>query len=299
MQTTTSAYAKHLFSLLLFGTNGIVASVIALPSYEIVFLRTLLGSLFMLIVFFLSGRRFGKTDRKDVFFLILSGVSMGISWMFLYEAFRHVGVSIASLLYYTGPVIIMALSPWLFKEALTSVKIAGFGAVLAGLVLLNANAFHERGTAWGVFCGLMSALTYASMVIFNKKAVSITGLKNTTLQLVTSAVTVGLFVGLKQPFALRIAADDWLPILLIGILNTGVGCYLYFSSIRHLPVQTVAVLGYLEPLTAILFSAILLQERLRGMQIAGAILIIGGAVCADLVRVKTAPFNAKVPPAPD
>jgi drug/metabolite transporter (DMT)-like permease len=279
-------YIKHLFSLLLFGMNGTVASKISLSSYEIVFMRTLLGSLFMLAVFLISGKRLGNTDRRDLFFLTLSGVSMGISWMFLYEAFRHVGVGIASLLYYTGPVIIIALSTWLFGERLTPAKLVGFGAVLVGLILLNLNAFQERSTMWGVFCGVMSALTYASMIIFNKKAKSIGGLKNATLQMLISFLTVTVFIGVKQQFIFRIQPTDWLPILLIGILNTGVGCYLFFSSIGHLPVQTVAAFGYMEPLSAILFSILFLHERLRGVQIVGAILILGGAITADVISNK-------------
>lgn len=285
-------YIKHIVSLLLFGMNGTVASMISLSSYEIVFMRTLLGSLFMFAVFMFGSRKFGTTERKDLLFLILSGISMGISWMFLYEAFNHVGVGIASLLYYSGPVIIIALSPRLFGERLTLATFAGFGVVLCGLVLLNLNAFQERGTMWGVFCGLMSALTYASMVIFNKKAKSITGLKNATLQLFVSFVTVGIFIGIKQQFIIRIAPNDWLLILLLGLLNTGFGCYLFFSSIGRLPVQTVAVFGYLEPLSAILFSFIFLHERLHGVQIIGAVLILSGAVIADVARKKPVPDAA-------
>ncbi len=61
------------------------------------------------------------------------------------------------------------------------------------------------------------------------------------------------------------------------MLNTGVGCYLYFSSIGALRAQTVAVCGYLEPLSAVLFSALLLGERLLTLQVVGAVLILTGA----------------------
>ena len=51
---------------------------------------------------------------------------MGASWMFLYEAYQQIGVSLASLLYYCGPVIVMVLSPLIFKEKLTAPKAVGF-----------------------------------------------------------------------------------------------------------------------------------------------------------------------------
>ena len=68
---------------------------------------------------------------------------------------------------------------------------------------------------------------------------------------------------------------------IFGLLNTGIGCYFYFSSIGNLPVQTVAICGYLEPLSAVFFSVLLLGERLLPSQILGAILILGGAVFGE------------------
>lgn len=75
------------------------------------------------------------------------------------------------------------------------------------------------------------------MVIFNKKAKSITGLENAMLQLFISFLTVAVFVSLKQGLIFEVAAGDWLPILVLGLINTGIGCYFYFSSIGGLPVQ--------------------------------------------------------------
>ena len=121
------------------------------------------------------------------------------------------------------------------------------------------------------------------MVIFNKKAKDITGLENAALQLIISFLTVAFFVGFKQGFAINIPQSSILPIVILGLLNTGIGCYFYFSSIRKLPVQTVAVCGYLEPLSAVLFSALLLKEIMLPLQIIGAILILGGAVFIDIV----------------
>ena len=76
------------------------------------------------------------------------------------------------------------------------------------------------------------------------------------------------------------------PVLLLGVVNTSIGCYFYFSSIGHLPVQTVAICGYLEPLSALLFSATLLGEKLGFTQIVGAVLILGGAAFGELAGQK-------------
>ena len=70
--------------------------------------------------------------------------------------------------------------------------------------------------------------------------------------------------------------------LCIGLVNTGLGCYLYFSSMGELPVTRVAVCGYLEPLSAVVLSAVLLGEPMTAANILGAALILGGAVYSEM-----------------
>ncbi|WP_313770619.1 DMT family transporter [Bacillus sp. S/N-304-OC-R1] len=60
----------------------------------------------------------------------------------------------------------------------------------------------------------------------------------------------------------------------------------YFSSIGRLPVQSVSILGYLEPLSALVFSAAILGEKLSLVQLVGAVLILGGAAYGELFRSK-------------
>jgi len=277
------AFIKYLSALLLFGLNGIVASHIALNSYEIVFLRTLIGSILLLFLFLLSKGRFHiKEYKKDTLFITLSGIAMGTSWMFLYEAYQQIGVSLSSLLYYCGPVIVMILSPLIFKEKLTIPKLVGFAIVLIGILLVNGNAADGNINTWGLFCAAMSAVTYFFMVTLNKQAKNITGMENSVIQLVVSFLTVAVFVGFKQRFIIRVPGEAWVWILILGVVNTGIGCYLYFSPLAKLPVQTVAVCGYLEPLSAVVFAALLLGETMTPVQIVGAGCIIGGAMIGEL-----------------
>lgn len=279
------AYIKHILSLMLFGTNGVIASFILLSSYEIVLFRTLIGSALLLLLFKAKGEHFQFfRHKRDSLFLLLSGISMGASWMFLYESYQQIGVGIGTLIYYCGPVIVMVLSPLMFGEKLTVPKIFGFFVVLAGLFFLSGDIMLSHGSVWGIACGLLSAVTYFSMVTMNKKSVRITGMENAVLQLIISFFTVSLFILIKQGFAIDLRGVNWLPILLLGVLNTGIGCYLYFSTLSTLPVQSVAVLGYLEPLLAVLFSALFLSESMGPLQWIGAVCIIGGAMIVEFVK---------------
>ena len=282
-----NAYFKYIVALLLFGSNGIVASHIALSSYEIVFTRTLIGALFLILIFVISKQKLnGPKNPPQLVFLVISGVAMGTSWMFLYEAYPQIGVSLATLAYYCGPIIVMILSPLLFREKISSAAILGLLAVIAGMLCVNGQALLQGSASWGLMFGVLSAVMYAFMVIFNKKATSITGLENPMWQLIISFLTVAVFVTFKQGFSIDRINGNWIPILILGLVNTGIGCYFYFSSIGKLTVQTVAIFGYLEPLSALLFSAALLGETLSLLQIVGAVLILGGAAFGELFRGK-------------
>ncbi|MDN4492554.1 DMT family transporter [Ureibacillus aquaedulcis] len=285
-------YFKYVTALLLFGSNGIVASFVLQNSYEIVYFRTLIGSLFLIVLFALSKRKFGFWKNKiHMLYLMISGVAMGGSWIFLFEAYTQIGVSVATLAYYCGPVIVMILSPFFFKEKMTSAKLLGFLSVIIGMICVNGQAFLQGQLSSGLIFGLLAAVMYTLMVIFNKKATSITGLENATCQLIISFLTVAIFMGLKQGFSVEIADGNLLPILILGVINTGIGCYFYFSSIGRLPVQSVSILGYLEPLSALIFSGAFLGEMLSPVQILGAALILGGAAYGELFQPKVVFLN--------
>jgi Predicted permeases len=284
------AYFKYLFVLFLFGSNGIIASYIPLNSYEIVFTRTLIGSVFIIAVILFSKRKLQLwKNRKHFGLLILSGFAMGASWMFLYEAYSQIGVGIATLAYYFGPVLVLVFSSLVYRERISFRKMLGCYAALLGMVFVNGTALLQSGLSQGLLFGILSAFMYALMVILNKKAASITGLENAMWQLCASFFIVALFTLAKQRGTISLTSQNILPILFLGVVNTGIGCYLYFSSIQQLNAQTVAILGYLEPLSALALSALILHEQLTHIQILGAVLILGGAVFGEVFQRRKFP----------
>ena len=78
---------------MLFGSNGIVASGIALDGYKIVYLRCIIGITVLLLLFLLTRqKRNVKGYERDLCFLAISGAAMGGNWLFLYEAYQQIGV---------------------------------------------------------------------------------------------------------------------------------------------------------------------------------------------------------------
>lgn len=281
-------YIKYLMGLLLFGSNGYVASHIALSSYTIVLLRSVLGVILLAVLFYLSGHR-AKTflqNKKDSLFVILSGIAMAADWLLLFEAYQQIGVSLSILINYCGPFIVIALSPFVLKEKLHGRKIIALVVAFAGVILISGSSALNGINIRGLLCAVLSAFAYACMVLANKKSTTIVGMENSMLQLFTTMVVVAVFSVITQRIPSAIDTGSIFPILWLGLINTGLGCYLYFSSISEIPAQSVSLLGYLEPLSGVLLSVILLGERMSALQILGGLLILAGALFGENILFK-------------
>ena len=268
---------KYILGLLLFGSNGVVASFISLRSQEIVLLRSILGSMFLLALFFLTKGRFTiREHKRDFIFVAFSGIAMAADWLLLFEAYARIGISLGMIINYCGPVIVIVCSATLFSEEITVKTIFALFSALAGAVLISWQGIQNGIDRLGLLLAVLSAFAYAAIVVLNKMSKQITGTENATVQLLSTCIVVLLYVYCKQGLHINTPTGSFLPVLWIGIINTGLGCFLYFSSISGLPAQTVAICGYLEPLSAVLFSVIILREVLLPLQILGGIMILGG-----------------------
>ncbi len=278
------AYVQYFAALLLFGMNGLLVSAIHLPSCEIVFLRTLLGSavLFCLVAVLKPA----KLSRRDCLFVVGSGIAMGASWTVQYEAFQLIGVGVSSLVYCLGPVLIVALAPRLLGEQPSATHKVGLGIVLLGVVLINGQALGAGASVAGIVCALATVVAYVAMVLLIKRAKDTCGMRGPAVQMLAAcmfscAASIALQAAGVEQLAVP-AASDAIPLLLLGLVNGGICCYWYFDSISKLPAQSVAVCDYLEPLSALLLSAAVLGETLGAWQVAGAVLVFAGAIGSEL-----------------
>lgn len=275
-------FFKYILAMLIFGTNGVIASQIPLSGAEIVLTRTILGSIVLALMFLILKNKPNLMEMKQQWkWMLLSGASMALSWVCLFEAYQKANVSVATLEYYCGPVIVMALSPIVFKEKLTPVKMAGITLVAIGMVFINKEGLTSVASSAGLVFGLLSAVFYGSMIISNKKIKNLTGLDLTLAQLVIAGILVAPYVWFTRTGGVVLGPEAVAAIIFLGIVNTGFACFLYFSSIHDLPAQTVAMCSYIDPLVTLLLSSLFLRERMSALQTAGAVLILGGAAFGE------------------
>lgn len=268
----------YIVSLLIFGSNGVFASHIDMTSAEIVCMRTLIGSLALILVLLVSRTKLDwAVMKREAFRLIAAGICLGVNWALLFEAYKLMSVSIATLTYYLAPIIVLILSPLLLREKQSARAYIGMGAAVVGLVLA-VGLGDTSVTATGLIVGLGSAVFYAGLIIFNKKIDGVTGLPLTTIEMVIAACVMlpyvlltGGYVGFPPDM------EGTLYLIFLCLVNTGLACWLYFSSMNRLPARAVALFGYVDPVSALIFSAVFLGDRMGALQIAGAVLVFAGA----------------------
>lgn len=73
-------------------------------------------------------------------------------------------------------------------------------------------------------------------------------------------------------------------IFIVGILHTGIAYLLYFTSIKKLDGQSIAILSYIDPISAVFISAIFLGETMTLIQIIGGLLILGSTFLGEIIK---------------
>lgn len=279
------AYRMYILSLLIFGTNGIIVSHISLLSGQIVLMRTLIGGAMLSCLVLLRGGFDRESIRKEWMPLLLGGAVLGLNWAALFEAYRVLNVSLATLIYYVGPILVLLFSPVLFHEKFTGRKLLSVLIVAIGLICISGSIVLTGASSLGLLAAGISALFYSALIVFNKQIIRTSGLQTAAVELDVAFVVV-LIYNLCTAGLPHITGSDLPYIAVIGFINTGLAYLLYFSGLQKLSGQSVALISYLDPVSALLFSALILHEVMTPVQIIGAVLIIGGAMFGEINREK-------------
>jgi len=282
MQSALS-YGAYILSMLIFGTNGFFVAHISLSASQIVLLRTLLGGAALSLIVLLRGGFDRAAVRAEAVPLLLGGAALGCNWVALFEAYRLLNVSLATLIYYAGPMLVLLLSPVLFRERLSGAKVAAVCIVAAGLVCISGSIVLGDMRAAGLPVAVLSALFYAALIVFNKRITRTGGLQTAAIELDVAFVVVLVYVLFASGLPRPVRAD--LPYIAVnGLVNTALAYLLYFSGLQKLSGTSVALLSYVDPVSALLLSAVLLHESMTPLQLFGAVLILGGAILGELRR---------------
>ena len=104
---------------------------------------------------------------------------------------------------------------------------------------------------------------YATVMLLNKFIKGVTGLHRTFIQFLSAIVVLVPYVAFTSGFSLGVLDHTgWIDLLIVGLVHTGITYCMYFSALKELPGQKVAILSYIDPLVAVLVSVIWLNEAM-------------------------------------
>ena len=287
MNAVIRAKRDLIFSVSVFGTIGIFVRWIGLPSSVIALVRGAVGAAFLLL---LARFRHVPIDRAALRsrwqLLLLSAAMMSFNWITLFEAYRYTTVATATLCYYMAPIFVTLISPVLLKERLTARKLLCVFLALAGMVFVSGvpqSGLPGPSEAKGILLALCSAALYAGVILINKYLAGVPAYDRTLLQLACAAAVMIPYILLTEDLsAMSVTPLGAVLLLIVAVFHTG-WCYaLYFGSMTVLSAQTVALFSYIDPIVAILLSALLLREPLGWSGILGAALVLGSTLVSEL-----------------
>ncbi|MBS5789850.1 DMT family transporter [Fusobacterium sp.] len=277
----------NLSAMLIFGTIAIFVRNIELTSKEIAVLRGVIGSIFLLGVMLFSKEKTSfSAIKKNLPILVLSGLGVGANWIFLFEAYKYTTVSIATLSYYCAPIFVTIMAPIILKEKISLIKFLCVCTAMVGMLCIVGTNKGSIGEGYnhflGIIYGLTAAVGYASVILMNKFIKGLKGVETTVTQLVFASILLLPYVMITSGFDFsKMTGISWGYMIFLGIVHTGFAYALYFSSLKELKGQTIAVLSYIDPITAVLISALFLGEQLTMFQIIGGVLILGSTFISE------------------
>lgn len=284
--------AKILFSIsmAIFGTIGVFTRLINLSSSEIALYRAVLAAIVIAIFLVLSNKNIFKgISVKTLVLLFLSGAAMGFNWILLFEAYNYTSITAATLSYYFAPTIVLLSSPFVMKEKLNKTKVMCFVISTIGLGMVIGGGGGGKGSddIKGIMLGLGAAFLYATVILINKKIQSIDGIGRTFMQFIAAIIVLSPYVAFTSGFnVLSLDNIGWVSLLILGILHTGITYSVYFSSLPHLKGSEISLLSYIDPLTAMIVSALILAEPTNILQITGGVFILGSTLFSEIKNNK-------------
>lgn len=257
-----------LLAIFLWSSLGIVVRLSGVAVLTLIFYSLLISIIFQGILLFRKNYRREIPDFHKLKYPIILGVVSLINTSTYYYAFKYTTIANAVLTHYTAPIIVAFLAPQFLKEIITRRIILVIIIASIGLwIMLDGLSFKENQMA-GIIAGLVSGLSYAIIIIFLRLH------SHKFHPLLLSFLTNAFIAILLAPFVREIPFHAILSFLIVGIVHSSIAPILYFKGLQLVTANRAAVLGYLEPVSAIAFAMLFLGEYPSAISLIGGALII-------------------------
>ncbi len=236
--------------------------------------------------FMAATKRLGEITglpRRKLAQVAVQGAVLALNWVLFLTALDLTTVATAELLGYTAPVFVAALSPLVTRERFDSRIVVPLALSLGGIVVILApQGLRVAGgpELVGAVMAFGSALTYATLLLRSKNILrgvsggALMAVEYTVASLILLPFVAILYSQGKGPTSL----SSYAALAILGVVHTAFAGIIFLGGLRQVRTDRAAVLTYTEPVSAVVFAAMLLGEPLTAATIAGGSLVVAGGV---------------------
>ncbi len=262
-----------------YGTNPFGA----LPLYEegvntssVLFYRFSLAVLMLGIMLVLE-RKSLALNRKELKVLSSLGGLFALSSITYYQSFHFMDAGIASTILFVYPVMVAVIMACCFHEKIMPTTVFAIVSSLLGIGLLYQGSFEASMGMMGFVLVMLSALTYAVyIVIVNKSGIQMSSVKLTFYVLLFCVLTLLAYSFTSPSLALQLPPSPraWFYACWLGLVPTVLSLVLMTISVHEVGATPTAIMGVLEPMTAVLIGILVFSESLTVRLAIGMLIIL-------------------------
>lgn len=261
-----------------YGTNPLGAMNLyhdGITAYTTLFFRFGIAAVMLAVMMLVQRRSFALT-RRELLTLIPLGILMGTSSATLYISFNHMDVGIASTLLFVYPVMVAVIMAALFREKVTAATVISILLSLAGISLLNESGDGSPLSVLGVTLVMLSSLSYAIyIVVVNKSHLRLSSVKLTFYVLLFGLIPIlGVTFATGGTLQMLVTPRQWIYATQLALMPTVLSLVLMVVAVHDIGSTPTAILGAIEPITAVAIGVVCFGEASTPRLAAGIVLIL-------------------------
>jgi len=258
---------EMILATFIWGSTPLMGIFSSLPSGVFVFFRVLFAFPF---IFFFAVKKAGVKEffKLTPFWpLLISGVALGVNWIFFFLALEYTDVATTVTIYYAGPIISLILAAVYLKEKLNFLIIFSIILAFVGVFISAGGVSFSKGA----IIAFLAAISYGALGFFSKIAtISHRPAKVTAWQILISIFITFPFLILNE-WSLNL--QGFIIVLIAGIIHTALALFLWYDALNYIKVSIASVLQYLDIVFSMILAFIFLHQIPNINQIIGAVLI--------------------------
>ena len=282
-QSKIKGYIAGIVAAIAYGTNPLGALFLYQEGFNppsVIFYRFTFAVIILAVILLVQKVPF-KITKYEFKVLLSLGMLFAASALSLYTSFKHLDSGVASIILFASPVMVAVIMAVFFKEKASMMMILSIILSIIGILLLYQGDGEAKMSLWGVILVLISSLTYAVyIVVVNRTQISMPPFKMTFYIMAFAAVVIALY-SFCVPGSRIMAIPSWTAlgwICMVAIVPTIIAMTMLNIGILHAGSTPTAILGALEPVTAVCISVLVFDGLFTVRLVCGIALILAAVL---------------------